>query len=125
MAKKQAPTKLTGGAGFNFEDDVAARFLLDMLAGIASFGVEYGQIVQVDWQVRDADWLLEDLALTLQSAVGRRTAALSIKSDRQITEAGFPDDFVQAVWEQWLHVASEAFKEGRDLLGMATGKIAN
>ncbi len=122
MAKQKAPTKLTGGAGFNFEDQVAARFLLDMLAGIASLGVEYGRVVQVDWQVR---WSLDDLAVTLPSAANRRTAALSVKSHRQVTEAGFPENFVEAVWEQWLHTTSDAFREGRDLLCMATGKIAN
>ena len=125
MAKKKAPVSLTGGPGFNFEDDVAAHFLLDMLTGIASFGVEHGQVVQVDWQVRDSDWLLDDLAVTLESAAGRRTAALSVKSHRQITEAGFPDNFVEAAWEQWLHTTSNTFTEGRDLLGMVTGNIAN
>ena len=125
MAKKQAPVSLTGGAGFNFENGVAVRFLLDMLGGIASFGVEYGHIMQVDWQVRDAGWLPDDLAVTLQSTDGQRTAAFSVKSNRQVTEAGFPDNFVTAVWEQWLHNTSTAFKEDRDLLGMATGEIAN
>ena len=125
MAKKLAPTKLTGGGGFDFEDRVTARFLLDMLAGLPSFGVEHGQIVQVDRQVRDAGWLLDDLAVTLRSPAGTRTAALSVKSDRQITEAGFPEDFVEAAWEQRLHITSDAFGEGRDLLVMATGKIAN
>ena len=125
MAKQKAPAKLTGGGGFNYEDRVVARFLLDMLAGLRSLGPELGRVVRVDWQARDAGWLLDDLAVTLETTSVRRTAAFSVKSHRQITGAGFPSNFVEAVWEQRLHLTSTAFQEGRDLLGMVTGVIAN
>jgi hypothetical protein len=58
MAKQIAPVSLSGGQGFNYEDQVAARFLVDMLAGVASFGGNFGQIVRVDWQAHDAHRLL-------------------------------------------------------------------
>ena len=32
-ARRKAPVRLTGGAGTRYENPVAARFLLDMLAG--------------------------------------------------------------------------------------------
>src|SRR5438132_9486636 len=63
MAKKEAPAALTGGAGFNYEDYVAARFLIDLLAGTSSLGVAFGRLARVDWQARDAGWLIDDLAL--------------------------------------------------------------
>ncbi len=33
MAKKPAPTALTGGAGFSYEDRIGAYFILHMLDG--------------------------------------------------------------------------------------------
>jgi hypothetical protein len=38
MAQNMSPTKLTGGAGFRFEDHVAARLLLDMLGAPTDTG---------------------------------------------------------------------------------------
>jgi len=67
MAKQAAPVSLTGGPGFNYEDHVAARFLVDMLSGMAAFGSEFGGVSRVDWQVRDTGRLLDDLSVTLNS----------------------------------------------------------
>ena len=63
--RQKAPVGLTGGEGFRFENSVAARFLLDLLSGTNSLGSEFGRIVRLDWQARDAGWLTEDLAVTL------------------------------------------------------------
>ena len=124
MAKRIAPVELTGGEGFDFEDKVAAKLLLDLISGIRSFGAEFGAIVQLDWQSRDVRWLLDDLVVTGQGASGPDFAAMSIKSYRQLTSRGFPQNFVQAAWEQWLHTESDAFREGRDLLCLCTGELA-
>jgi NAD(P)-dependent dehydrogenase (short-subunit alcohol dehydrogenase family) len=40
-----------------------------------------------------------------QTSIGKRTAGISIKSDRQVTGAGFPSDFVGIAWSQWLAIA--------------------
>src|SRR5260370_24851394 len=96
MAKKEAPAKLTGGSGFNYEDDVAGRFLVDMLAGIYPLGHQFGRVVRIDWQVPDSGRLLDYLALTLDSTNGQCTAEISVKSDPQVTESGFPKKFVEA-----------------------------
>lgn len=124
MAKKEAPVTLTGGAGFNYEDYVASRFLVDMLAGLHPFGPNFGTVVKIDWQVRDTGRLLDDLMISLNAADGQHVAELSVKSHRQITEAGFPGDFVEACWEEWLHDKSSVFQNDRDLLIFATGSIA-
>ncbi|HWL29426.1 MAG TPA: hypothetical protein VNQ97_11005, partial [Burkholderiaceae bacterium] len=71
MAKQAASVTLTGGGGFNYEDRVAARFLVDMLSGMVPFGVDFGCIVKIDWQVRDTGRLLDDLALTMSSTTGK------------------------------------------------------
>ena len=48
MAKKKAPAQLTDGAGFRYEDYVAARFLLDLLGGTNSLGPDFGRVTRVD-----------------------------------------------------------------------------
>ena len=58
--------RLTGSAGTRYENPVAARFLLDMLAGLNSLGADFGRISRIDWQVRDEEWLADDLALTCE-----------------------------------------------------------
>jgi hypothetical protein len=126
MAKKEAPAKLTGGAGFYFEDHVAARFLLDLLGGTNSLGQDYGRVMTIDWQARDAGWLLDDLATSCEAREGERAAGISIKSHRQVTEAGFSGSFVEAAWEQWLGIRTKRlFREQRDGLVLATGQLAS
>ncbi len=126
MAKKEAPATLTGGAGFNYEDYVAARFLIDLLAGANTLGVAFGRVVRVDWQARDTGWLLDDLAVTCTVAKGERAAGCSCKRHRPVTEGGFPDNFVEAVWEQWLGINTKrAFREGRDAFVLVIGQLAN
>ena len=125
MAKQAAPVSLTGGAGFDFEDRVAARFLADMLAGLRTFGEEFGKVVRVDWQTRDAGRLLDDLAVTAADGAARRVAEVSVKSGRQVTSGGFPANFVEAVWEQWPSTESDTFDKDSDLLVLVTGELAN
>jgi hypothetical protein len=50
--KARAPVSLTGGQGFRSENPVAARFLLDMIAGTNTLGADFGRVVRVDWQTR-------------------------------------------------------------------------
>jgi len=85
-ARRKAPVRLTGGAGTRYENPVAARFLLDMLAGLNSLGADFGRVTRVDWQARDAEWLADDLALTCEpSSHERRSVGISIKSDQRRT----------------------------------------
>jgi hypothetical protein len=42
--KKKAPVQLTAGTGFGNENCVAARFLLDLLAGTDSLSEKFGKI---------------------------------------------------------------------------------
>jgi hypothetical protein len=85
--KKKAPVQATGGGGFRYENAVAARFLLDLLAGTNALGVDFGRITRIDWQVGDAGWLADDLVITCKLSGTGRTAALSIKSAQQVTRA--------------------------------------
>jgi hypothetical protein len=44
----------------------------------------------VHWQGRDLGWLADDLVIACTSPTGKRTAGISLKSDRQVTSGGFP-----------------------------------
>lgn len=126
MAKKKAPVALTGGRGFSFEDHVAARFLVDLLAGAAPLGLEAGTVVRLDWQTVERDGSLDDLVIAFQSADGAESRMpTSIKSHRQVTRRGFNRTFVQAAWEQWRGTGTNPFRRDRDLLGLVTGQVAD
>jgi len=124
--RRKAPVGLTGGEGFGFETSVAARFLLDLLGGTNSLGIDFRRIVRVDWQTRDAGWLADDLVVTFTPGPsGDRAAGISIKSGRQVTAAGFPANFVAAVWAQWLGVGTPGPLAGsNDVLVLVTGELA-
>jgi hypothetical protein len=127
IVKKKAPVQATGGAGFRYENAVAARFLLDLLGGTNALGVDFGRITRIDWQARDSGWLADDLVIACKPSGGdRRTAALSIKSSQQLTRAGFPGDFVKIAWAQWLGIKTDRkLRDSNDALVLVTGSLAH
>jgi hypothetical protein len=126
IVKQKAPVQLTGGAGFRYENPVAARFLLDMLAGTNALGAEFGGVMHVDWQARDSGWLADDLAVSCRHSSGARTAGISIKSPQQVTRAGFPDNFVATAWAQWFGVGTEhALRNSNDIVVLVTGSLTH
>jgi hypothetical protein len=124
--KKKAPVQTTGGGGFRYENAVAARFLLDLLAGTNALGVDFGRITRIDWQARDAGWLGDDVAVTCKPLGAGRTAAVSIKSAPQVTRgAGFPQNFVATAWAQWFGVKTDRKLHGtNDAVVLVTGSLA-
>jgi hypothetical protein len=125
--KRKAPVKVTGGGGFRFENPVAARLLLDMLTGKNSLGADFGRVVGLHWQARDAGWLADDLAVTCQNTSGEeRAAGLSVKTYQQLGRNGFHSDFSTIAWQQWLnHNTSRNFKRGIDAVGLVTGDLTD
>jgi len=124
-ARRKAPVRLTGGAGIRYENPVAARFLLDLLAGLNSLGSDFGRITRIDWQARDAGWLADDLALTCEpSSHEKRSVGISIKSNQQVSARGFPLDFVDLAWGQWLGSGtSRVFQRGHDAIVLVTAEL--
>ena len=112
--RKKAPVQLTAGTGFRNENCIAARFLLDLLAGTNSLDEKFGKIERVQWQGRDLGWLADDLVIECSAWAQRRAAGISIKSDQQVTRAGFPPDFVAIAWRQWFGVKTERILGGSD-----------
>jgi hypothetical protein len=114
VVSKKASVRLTAGMGFRNENGIAARFLLDLLAGTNTLGVDFGKINRVQWQGRDLGWFADDLVIDCTTSTGKRAAGISIKSDRQVTGAGFPSDFVGIAWAQWLGVKTDRSLRGSD-----------
>jgi hypothetical protein len=101
MPTQKASVLTTGGAGFEFHDQVAARLLIDMLLGRCSLSTQLGAVVTVGWEGRESGWLADDLVIKCQSTESV-IVGLSLKRGRQVTPgAGFPDDFRCLAWEQW------------------------
>jgi hypothetical protein len=125
--KQKAPVRPTGGSGSRYENQIAARFLVDLLSGTNSLGPGFGRVFRVDWQARDQGWLADDLALSCQ--VGSdlvRSIGLSIKSNEQVTTHGFPKDFVDLAWGQWLGASTtRAFRKGIDAIALVPAEIPN
>jgi hypothetical protein len=124
MATDKAPVKVTGGGGFGFADRVNAWFLAHLLTGGLPLGPAFGVVTKLDFEVRDKGWLLDDLAITLDRNGEISRCALSIKSNEQVTTAGFPSDFVAAIWQQQRQTSSSDFLAGRDLLALGVGRIS-
>ena len=113
-----ATTRSTSGAGFAFEDLVAAdllsQLLLDMpVEGIAVPGTH------ILSQAAAAGWVIDDLVCVGAGADGaERHLALSCKSNLQVNSHGWPADFISAAWALWR--GGEPFRQGTDRIGLVT-----
>lgn len=126
IPKKKAPVQLTAGTGFRNENCIAARFLLDLLARTNTLGADFGKIDRLQWQGRDLGWLADDLVVECATSTGKRSAGISIKSDRQVTSSGFPPDFVGIAWAQWFGVKTESVLRGSsDAVVLMVGSLAH
>jgi hypothetical protein len=124
--KKKAPVQVTAGSGFRYENSVAARFLLDLLAGTNALGADFGRAKRIDWQARDLGWLADDLVIACTGSGGDRTAGVSIKSSQQVTRAGFPEDFVSIAWAQWLGFkTAHKLRDNNDVIVLLTGSLTH
>jgi hypothetical protein len=125
LASSVAPPKNTGGGGFVFENDVCAWLLACMLAQEPPLEPDLGSLVRVDFQTRVDGWYLDDALLTTVKGAHQHRIALSIKSNTQFTASAAPADFVQAIWEQRLHIGSSVLQVARDFLGLVTAPLSN
>jgi hypothetical protein len=95
-----ATLRSTSGAGFNFEDLIAAWQLVKALAGEKAPGIESVATV-IQAQVSSLGWRMDDLLLKSEQAGETRRLAISAKGNQQVSNSGLPDDFVLRAWEQW------------------------
>ncbi len=125
MAKNIAPTKVTAGSGFNFEDKVIAFYATFLLNGNYPFSPEEGQVERIDMQVRVDGWLLDDMLITLKGPGGLRRICFSIKSNQQFSGSKAPSEFVQLAWEQFLSDTKANFNKKQDSIGLIVSNLPN
>ena len=123
MASEKASVKVTGGGGFGFADRVGAFFLAKMLSGGFPLGVPHGIVRQIEFETRDRGWLLDDVLLTFSKGDSTSHCAVSIKSNAQVTQNGFPADFTSAIWEQTRQTEPPVFAQDRDLLVLGIARL--
>ena len=120
MPRNVAPTKVTGGGGFNFEDKVTAFFMCHLLLNRPPLDPSFGIITKISFQVRVDHFLPDDLLLHLNKGEKEIFCAFSIKSNTQFSKTSAPSDFVQDAWEQYLGEIDSVFKKNKDRLGIIT-----
>ena len=95
-----ATLRSTSGAGFQFEDLIAAWQLVKALSGEQAPAVG-GVGTQLQAQVSTLGWRIDDLLLTSEANGSPRRLAISAKGNQQVSASGLPSDFVARAWEQW------------------------
>ena len=95
-----ATLRSTSGAGFEFEDQIAAWQLVKALSGEQVPGIG-GVATQFQAQVSTLGWRVDDLLLTSVAEGGQWRLAISAKGNQQVSASGLPFDFVSRAWEQW------------------------
>jgi len=118
--KKIVSSKSTGGGGYDFEDKVAAYFLLCLLSEEPPLKPENGIITKVSFQNRVDGWLLDDILLEISKDEKVSHCAISVKSSSQFTTKGAPIDFVTTIWQQHLEQDPKVFDLTSDFLAIAT-----
>ena len=114
----------TSGAGFDFEDRVAAWQLVKALSGEQVPGIG-GVGTQLQAQVSARGWRFDDLLLTSEAEGGPRRLAISVKGNRQVSASGLPSDFVTQAWDQWRDLQGP-FNRAADGLALVTrGTLPN
>jgi hypothetical protein len=116
---------LTGGAGFDFEDAVAAVYLAGLLLESGVLGLGQFTVSRVALQRASSGAPLDDVIVTGVGAT-RETATLhlQVKSTLQIGDSPTNTDFRDVVTKAWATLRGGDFKEGRDRVGAGVGSIS-
>ena len=112
-----ATRRSTAGTGFDFEDCVAAWFLLHALAG-RNLPVE-GNVQRLQMQTGSLRWDIDDQLVTTRDETVVRRLAISCKANVQVSANGLPESFAAQAWRLWTK-ADSPFDRGTDRLALAT-----
>ena len=116
---------LTGGAGFDFEDGVAAIYLAALLLEGGVLGLGQYTVTQVALQRASSGAPLDDVIVTGMDVNGQEgTLHLQAKSTLHIGEGPTNTDFRDVLTKAWATIKATSFKQGRDRVGAAVGSIA-
>lgn len=119
--------ELTGGAGFTFEDIVAARYLAALICGTTAPGLASRVVNRVAQQQADFGEPLDDVVVDAVSLAdgSMMRVSLQVKRSLTISSAVSNVDFREVVQRSWLTLQKVDFREHVDRVGAAVGTIAD
>src|SRR5258707_12671196 len=116
---------LTGGAGFDFEDGVAAVYLSGLLLESGVFGLGQYTVSRVALQRASSGAPLDDVIVSGADPAGESaTLHLQVKSTLHVGDGPTNTDFRDIVTKAWATVRGGGFKANRDRVGAAVGSIS-
>ena len=116
--RRRASARSTSGAGFSFEDLVAADQLTRMLADEPALPLSV-PAYRLEFQLPADQSLIDDLRITARDGQGCfRRLSISCKANLQVTGKALPRAFVELAWRQWRR--SDLFDRNLDQMALAT-----
>ncbi|WP_460834126.1 hypothetical protein [Lysobacter humi (ex Lee et al. 2017)] len=117
--------ELTGGAGFSFEDSVAAYYLSHLAAGTTSRALDGAVVVQVAQQREPFGQPLDDVIVdgVELPTHSTRTLSLQVKRTLRINANQSNADFRAIVRRGWETIKADGFRPGLDRVGAAFAEM--
>ena len=118
--------ELTGGAGFTYEDAVAAQYLAAMVSGMTAAALDAKIVQRVAQQQADFGEPLDDVIVDAASLADGTFMRLSLQVKRSLTisEAATNSDFREVIHRSWQTLQKPDFREHVDRVGAVTGSVA-
>lgn len=118
--------ELTGGAGFTYEDAVAAHYLTSMISGTTAAALSPRIVKRVAQQQANFGEPLDDVIVDAASLADCTTMRLSLQVKRSLTISGAEtnSDFREVVQRSWQTLQKSDFREHVDRVGAVTGSVA-
>jgi hypothetical protein len=124
-AMPQSP-ELAGGAGFTFEDLVAASYLAALLQQGYAPGVENRLVTRVALQQRTFGEPLDDIVVDFRSEAGEPARlSLQVKRSLIISAARTNNNFRDIIRDSWATLSKPDFRRLVDRYGAAVGEVAS
>lgn len=117
--------KQTSGAGFVFEDKVAAYFLGYILDRADPFLDLSGRVQEIHFQTRRNGWVVDDLLLVLSNGNESFKVAVSSKSNDQVNANGLNSGSLREFWATYLNIDSNVFDKDKDYLCLVMAPLRN
>jgi hypothetical protein len=123
VSSKNTPAlKSASGAGFSFEDRVAAILMAEMMTGQQSLGPQYGVATSIERQANDWE-PFGDILVTAPNDCGEPCKiGGSVKSNRQISTNGASTEFCAGIWTA---IDREPFVRGRSALALYSAPLSS
>lgn len=118
--------ELTGGAGFTYEDAVAAQYLVAMVSGTTAAALDARIVQRVAQQQADFGEPLDDVIVDATSLADGTVMrlALQVKRSLIISQAETNSDFREVIQRSWQTLQKPDFREHVDRVGAVTGSVA-